>query len=52
VRRDPGCAACRARLRGLVWTALQPPQPHAARRPDADAAGRRYLEALSREPAR
>jgi hypothetical protein len=46
VRRDPGCAACRASLRGLVWTALKPPLPHAARRPEADAVGRRYLEAL------
>jgi hypothetical protein len=52
VRRDPGCAACRASLRGLVWTALKPPPPHAARRPEADAAGRRYLEALSAGPAR
>ncbi len=52
VRRDPGCAACRASLRGLVWTALAPPPPHAARRPEADAAGRRYLEALSGAPAR
>jgi len=52
VRRDPGCAACRASLRGLVWTALKPPSPHVARRPEADAAGRRYLEALGREAAR
>ncbi len=52
VRRDPGCAACRASLRGLVWTALKPPPPHAARRPEADAAGRRYLEALRGNPAR
>jgi hypothetical protein len=51
VRRDPGCATCRASLRGLVWTALKPPPPHAARRPEADAAGRRYLEALRGAPA-
>ncbi len=46
VRRDPGCGPCRASLRALVWTALKPPPPHVARRPEADAAGRRYLEAL------
>jgi hypothetical protein len=46
VRRDPRCGACRAKLRALVWTALKPPAPHVARRPEADAAGRRYLEAL------
>ena len=46
VRRDPACAACRASLRGLVWTALKPPPPHVARRPEPDATGRRYLEAL------
>jgi len=51
VRRDPGCAACRASLRRLVWTALKPPPPHPARRAEADAMGRRYLEALSREQA-
>ena len=51
VRRDPTCAACRASLRGMVWTALKPPPPQVARRPEADAAGHRYLEALSREPA-
>jgi hypothetical protein len=51
VRRDPACAACRASLRGLVWTALKPPPPHVARRPEADAAGRRYLQALSGQPA-
>jgi hypothetical protein len=52
VRRDPGCGPCRATLRGLVWTALTPPPPHVARRPEVDAAGRRYLDALSGAPAR
>jgi hypothetical protein len=51
VRRDPACAACRSTLRGLVWTALQPPPPHPGRRPEVDAAGRRYLEALRAGPA-
>jgi hypothetical protein len=52
VRRDPGCAACRANLRALVWTALKPPPPHVARRPAADPTGRRYLETLRGAPAR
>jgi hypothetical protein len=52
VRSDPDCAVCRTRLRGLVWTALKPPPPHVARRPEADAAGRRYLEALQGAPGR
>jgi hypothetical protein len=52
VRRDPACAACRTRLRGLVWTALKPPPPHVGRRPEPDAAGRRYLEALQGAPER
>jgi hypothetical protein len=46
VRSNPACAACRASLRGLVWTALKPPPPHVARRPEPDVVGRRYLEAL------
>ncbi len=52
VRRNPACTACRASLRGLVWTALKPPPPHVARRPEPDAAGRRYLEALQGAPDR
>ncbi|NJR78899.1 DUF4175 domain-containing protein [Sphingomonas corticis] len=46
VRRDPACAACRARLRGLVWEALSRPPAGAARRAGASAAGRRYLDAI------
>jgi len=52
VRRDPACVACRTRLRGLVWSALTPPTPHAGRRPEPDAQGRRYLEALQGAHAR
>jgi len=52
VRRDPSCGACRASLRGLIWTALKPPPPHVTRRANADADGRRYLEALSGASAR
>lgn len=46
VRRDPACAACRTRLRGLVWEALSSPPAGAARRDGGDAAGRRYLDAI------
>ena len=46
VRREPRCERCRRGLRGLVWTLLQRPPAHVARRPELDAAGRRYLDAL------
>ena len=46
VRRNPACAACRRALRARLWTALQRPSPHVARRAQADAAGLRYLDAL------
>jgi hypothetical protein len=45
--RDPACVRCRATLRGLVWAALPRPAPGVARRAGGDAAGRRYLDALS-----
>lgn len=45
VGRDPACAECRQALRGALWAAQQP-TPTAQRRAGADAAGRRYLEAL------
>lgn len=48
VRRDPSCAACRARLRALVWGALDRPPPGVTRRADGGVAGRRYLEAIGR----
>lgn len=47
VKRDPGCAPCRVRLRGQLWTAMERPAAHVARRPAADARGARYLGALS-----
>jgi len=47
VTRDPACVRCRAALGGLVWAALPRPAPGVARRPRGDAAGRRYLDALS-----
>ncbi len=45
--RDRACVRCRAALRGLVWAALPRPAPAVARRAGGDAAGRRYLDALS-----
>ncbi|TRW16720.1 DUF4175 family protein [Glacieibacterium frigidum] len=46
VARDPGCRACRDRLRGLLWQALATPPAQVQRRATGDAAGRRYLDAL------
>lgn len=46
VRNDPACAACRGQLRALLWTALARPPAQVQRRPPADQAGRRYLDAL------
>lgn len=48
VRRDPGCGACRARLRALVWGALDRPPPGVTRRAEGSVAGRRYLETIGR----
>ncbi len=45
LRQDPGCADCRATLRGLVWSALPRPAGAFGRRTDADAPDR-YLDAL------
>ena len=45
-RREPNCAPCRTRLRGLLWTAMTRPTGQPMRRPPADAAGARYLRAL------
>ncbi|MCV0413336.1 MAG: DUF4175 domain-containing protein [Brevundimonas sp.] len=46
VRNEPDCRPCRARLRALLWTALDRPPPAVQRRTAPDARGRRYLEAL------
>lgn len=48
VRREPGCAACQARLRALVWAAAARPPAGVARRDAGDPAGRRYLQAIAR----
>jgi hypothetical protein len=46
VEREPGCGACREKLRGLIWKALARPPVNVTRRVREDAVGRRYLEAL------
>ncbi len=46
VRREPGCARCRAALRGQLWSVLDRPAPNVARRDGGDAADRRYLDAI------
>ncbi|MFC3714062.1 DUF4175 domain-containing protein [Sphingoaurantiacus capsulatus] len=46
VRQEPNCTSCRARLRGLLWTAMPRPTAQVPRRDAGDAAGRRYLDAL------
>jgi len=45
-RRDPACAACRARLRDLLWPLLPAPAAQAVPRAEPDAGGRAYLDAL------
>jgi len=45
LRHDPACAACRARLRGLLWGAMPRPRGGFPARGDDDLA-RRYLDAL------
>lgn len=47
LRQQPDCSACRQRLREQLWPALQRPVGPPARRNAADAAGRRYLDALA-----
>ena len=50
LRIDPGCVACRQRLRAQLWRALQRPLPQVMRRSAADAMGQRYLDALEPSP--
>ncbi|WP_132999848.1 hypothetical protein [Luteimonas arsenica] len=49
VQRDPGCEACRRRLRALLWPLATPPPAAPRLRPESDAAGRAYLDALRGE---
>lgn len=51
LRKDPDCAACRRNLRALLWPLLARPAVPVPRRADADALGRRYLDALRQERA-
>jgi hypothetical protein len=50
VQRDPGCDACRARLRGLLWPVLPLPAAGVLSRQAVDEAGAQYLDALAGEP--
>jgi hypothetical protein len=52
VQRQPACAPCRDRLRGIVWSALARPVPGVVRRGAGDAVGKRYLGALGRAAER
>lgn len=51
LRRDQTCVACRRNLRTLLWPLLARPPVAVPRRADADASGRRYLDALQQERA-
>ena len=46
VRDEPGCLPCRARLRSLIWNALERPSSSVRRREMPANRGRRYLDAL------
>lgn len=46
VRVEPGCAACRARLRAQLWGVMARPAAGVVRRTREGAMGQRYLEAL------
>ena len=47
---DPGCQPCRERLRGALWQAWTQPVARPLARPQPDAMGQRYLDALQRDP--
>ena len=49
LRAQPDCADCRQRLRALLWPLLPSPVAGVAERPEPDAAGQAYLDALSAE---
>ncbi len=51
LRAEPGCAACRDRLRARLWPLLPPAVPAAGARRPADEAGAAYLRALATEGA-
>lgn len=47
VRREPGCTACRQKLRSLLWMAMERQPANVSRRRPADVSGARYLGALA-----
>ncbi|KFL36993.1 DUF4175 family protein [Arenimonas donghaensis] len=49
LRADPGCTACRQRLRALLWPLLPRPTTGPDGRPAPDAMGQAYLDALPAE---
>lgn len=49
LRREPGCADCRQRLRALLWPMLRRPPAATGERMAPDRAGEAYLDALGRE---
>ncbi|GGA83882.1 hypothetical protein GCM10011521_22860 [Arenimonas soli] len=49
LRAQPDCADCRQRLRALLWPLLPSPVAGVAERPEPDASGQAYLDALSAE---
>ena len=49
LRAQPDCADCRRRLRALLWPLLPSPVAGVAERPEPDAAGQAYLDALAAE---
>jgi hypothetical protein len=50
LRADPGCAACAAALRGVIWQRLATPPAGTKLRPPPGAGGRAYLDALEPRP--
>ena len=52
LRRDRACAACRDRLRTLLWPMLAHPPAAAGERKPPGRAGDAYLDALGREASR
>lgn len=49
--RDPACLPCRNDLRAALWQAWSQPVARPLARPQPDAMGQRYLDALERGPA-
>jgi hypothetical protein len=52
LQRDPSCSDCRISLREAIWPLLPRKIPGSDSRPEPDAVGRAYLDALQRETQR